>query len=265
MSNFSFTQKKLTKQEWSSRNPTLVKPEFKNIRYLFGANERVDSQLLEEVNLIFPQLKIIIRDLLNHPSKLRIDEIVFSGHGLGGAYASIAALQWLIEKHIIIKKSIWPEINFLTFSQRIVTFGAPRVANKEFSLTLNKLIYHYRITHGNDHVPHFPMASMGWKHFGIEIWIEPSNTCDCPEDQNTYWDCNHSKLRTIRDWVTGKYPDENKECNAGQRIDEVPNQFFHYGPYCEIEMGNCKSFEGFKSPEDVLKKYNKAINRLYHF
>ncbi|KAG9300669.1 hypothetical protein G9A89_023467 [Geosiphon pyriformis] len=31
---------------------------------------------------------------------------------------------------------------------------------------------------------------MGWKHFCLEVWIEPLDTCDCTEDQEKYWECN---------------------------------------------------------------------------
>ncbi|KAG9285744.1 hypothetical protein G9A89_003423 [Geosiphon pyriformis] len=251
---------KLTKIKWSSRNPKLVSPQFEGLPYIPEANERVDLQFLKGVKLIFPEVKRIIREHLNDPSKKKFNEIIFTGHGLGGAYASIAGFQWAIERYVITNGNLWPEINLHGINQNIVTFGAPRIGNNAFSVGLNRVIYHYRITYGNDHVPHFPLAARGWKHFGIEIWIEPLNTCDCPEDQEKYWDCNNSELtrgRARQDWITGKYSNENKECNAGQLIDKVPDQFFHNGPYFKVEMGNCESFKGFKNSEDALRKFNE--------
>ncbi|KAG9296664.1 hypothetical protein G9A89_009923 [Geosiphon pyriformis] len=47
---------------------------------------------------------------------------------------------------------------------------APRIGNEQFSRFANILITHHRITHGNDHVPHSPLAKLGWNNFGIEIW-----------------------------------------------------------------------------------------------
>ncbi|KAG9287750.1 hypothetical protein G9A89_004153 [Geosiphon pyriformis] len=127
---------------------------------------------------------------------------MFIGHGLGG-------ISWALERYVIIVEKEWPDIDLSKTYHQVVTFGAPRVANKEFSISLNQVIQHYRFTHGNDYVPHFPSTSMGWNHFGIEIWIEPLNGCDCPEDnQSMYWDCNHSMLSTAgtrQSWIAGIY------------------------------------------------------------
>ncbi|KAG9294839.1 hypothetical protein G9A89_008531 [Geosiphon pyriformis] len=229
---------KLKKQEWSSRNPILVQPKPKELLYLPLITERVDSQLLKEVELLFPQLKTAIREYLKDPLINGFSDILFVGHGLGGAYASIAGYLWA--KHIT--RVSGPHIS--RFIPEIHTFGAPRVGNKEFSESANMEIDHYRMTYGNDHVPHFPFATMGWKHFGYEIWIEPLDTCDCTEDQKKYWDCNGVELsrENKNTWID----DENEECNAGQPIDKIPDQFFHNGPYFGVEMSNCEQIEGFK-------------------
>ncbi|KAG9296735.1 hypothetical protein G9A89_001367 [Geosiphon pyriformis] len=128
-------------------------------------------------------------------------------------------------------------------SKGIFTFGAPRVGNRHFSYLLNQAIEHRRFTHGNDHVSHFPSSSMGWKHFGTEIWIEPLGNCDCPDDPNTYWDCNFISLSIDQRnlWINSQYSEENMGCNAGQSISEVPGKLFHNGPYFGTEMGNCEN------------------------
>ncbi|KAG9293337.1 hypothetical protein G9A89_007583 [Geosiphon pyriformis] len=161
----------------------------KELQYLPQITERVDSQLLKEVELLFPQLKRAIREHLKDPL-IRFSKISFIGHGLGRAYASIAGYLWAKDISTIRMNELWSELDNHNFLKNIYTFGAPRVGNKEFSESANMEIDHYRITYGNDHVPHFPLASMGWKHFGYETWIEPLDTCDCTEDQEKYWFCN---------------------------------------------------------------------------
>ncbi|KAG9293344.1 hypothetical protein G9A89_007590 [Geosiphon pyriformis] len=47
--------------------------------------------------------------------------------------------------------------------------GHGLVGNKNLHQERFLKVTHYRVTYGNDHVPHFPLASMGWKHFGNEI------------------------------------------------------------------------------------------------
>ncbi|KAG9291899.1 hypothetical protein G9A89_004837 [Geosiphon pyriformis] len=143
--------------------------------------------------------------------------------------------------------NIWPDINLSGIGQSIYTFGAPRVGNEHFRDSFNQLILHRRFTHGNDHVPHSPSSSMGWRHFGTEIWIEPLSNCNCPDDSNTYWDCNSFPLMSSQseEWFNSQYPEENVECNAGQSINEVPNKLFHNGPYFGIEMNNCESMTFF--------------------
>ncbi|KAG9294333.1 hypothetical protein G9A89_001838 [Geosiphon pyriformis] len=186
-----FVGPKLTKQEWSSRNPTLAQPKFRGGPYLPKTTKLVDSQLFEEVKLLFPELKRAIREHLKDPLIDSFSNILFVGHSLGGAYASIAGYLWA--------KEVYEIESYDKERPILITFGAPRVGNPEFRISGNKAIYHYRITHGNDHVPHFPLATMGWKHFGHEIWIEPLDTCDCTEYQEKYWDCDRSQWPQLRE------------------------------------------------------------------
>ncbi|KAG9296778.1 hypothetical protein G9A89_002175 [Geosiphon pyriformis] len=198
-------------------------------------------------------VQTIQSSLIKFPKVTEWYDIIFTGHGLGGAYACIAAVMWAIERYKIVNKNTWPNINLSGIGQGIYTFGAPRVGNEHLSYYFNKNILHRRFTHGNDHVPHFPSSSMGWRHFGTEIWIEPLSNCDCPDNLNTYWDCNSSDLMLSQreEWLNSQYSQENMECNAGQSINEVPGELFHNGPYFGVEMGNCEpssKFGNFKKP-----------------
>ncbi|KAG9305344.1 hypothetical protein G9A89_007839 [Geosiphon pyriformis] len=155
----------------------------------------------------------------------------------------------------------WPDINIGERGHIIYTYGAPRVGNEYLGDAFNIAIVHRRFTHGNDHVPHFPSSSNGWKYFGTEIWIEPLSNCDCSADDhpNTYWDCNSISLSIgqRKVWPYSQYSEENMECNAGQLINKVPGKLFHNGPYFGVEMSNCESISKVGSFEEALRIYRE--------
>ncbi|KAG9300563.1 hypothetical protein G9A89_000083 [Geosiphon pyriformis] len=208
----------------------------------------VNKPVMELIDSVFPSILENIRKYLEKkPSKTT--QILFTGHAIGGAYASIVGIRWTMQRYVILKLKSWPEIDMNGIGQHIITFGAPRIGNREFSRFANMLITHHRITHGNDHVPHFPLAKLGWNHFGIEIWIEPLENCNCPDDDDdydvnfhpySYWDCNNQSLETKkRQYWLEEWTSENMECNGGQSIINVPDDLFHDGPYFGIRMGDC--------------------------
>lgn len=67
-------------------------------------------------------------------------KIVFTGHSLGGAIASIAST-------VFVRN--FPETSSRTFS---ITFGQPRVGNLEYAMTHDKLVAggSWRLIHGRD-------------------------------------------------------------------------------------------------------------------
>ncbi|KAG9296747.1 hypothetical protein G9A89_001379 [Geosiphon pyriformis] len=250
--------KKLTKEQWASRNSKQVPLRLKNFPN-FDEKILVDSQLLKDVELLFPILfEAIKTSLIQIPRVTKWYDIMFTGHGLGGAYASIAGFLWAIGSFLIKRENIWPDVNLSEIGQGIFTYGAPRIGNEHLRNFFNQGINHRRFTHGNDHVPHFPSSSKGWKHFGTEIWIEPLSNCDCAadDDPNTYWDCNSSPLMSSQreEWLNSQYSDENMECNAGQSITEVPGTLFHNGPYFGVEMGNCESITLFAAKSFMVER-----------
>ncbi|KAG9296491.1 hypothetical protein G9A89_015083 [Geosiphon pyriformis] len=167
-----------------------------------------------------------------------IKSIYFIGHGIGGAYALITGLLWKFEQSRVWQKNLWPGIGLDKIRSMILTFGAPKIGNNKLSTLIDQITTHLRVTHGNDHVPHFPDDSMNWKHSGVEIWLQPSENCECPEDPYFYWDCNNISNPEERTYET------NMECNAGQSITEVSDDLFHNGPYFGVTMGDCKEYYG---------------------
>eukprot|EP00192_Tetraselmis_astigmatica_P025377 CAMPEP_0117674544 /NCGR_PEP_ID=MMETSP0804-20121206/15100_1 /TAXON_ID=1074897 /ORGANISM="Tetraselmis astigmatica, Strain CCMP880" /LENGTH=422 /DNA_ID=CAMNT_0005483431 /DNA_START=67 /DNA_END=1336 /DNA_ORIENTATION=+ len=80
------------------------------------------------------------------------------GHSLGGAMASICAL----EMRLVLGVE----------DVRITTFGSPRVGNDKFhNLFDNVLQRSRRFTHNNDIVPSVPTMFMGFQHVATELFV----------------------------------------------------------------------------------------------
>lgn len=97
-------------------------------------------------------------DLLKHEVMNRLDrrkKLILTGHSLGGAVATIAALSLFNEGF---------EINCL------YTYGSPRVGNAEWKTNFDKSgIVYYRIKNGDDFVTTVPKVF--FEHVGQEIKI----------------------------------------------------------------------------------------------
>jgi predicted lipase len=88
-------------------------------------------------------------------------DIVVTGHSLGGASATMFAMQLYAEFNISKTK--------------LITFGSPRVGDASFhNLFTNSQVRHWRVTHGDDPVPHVPLESGGYIHVPQEIYQHSS-------------------------------------------------------------------------------------------
>ncbi len=84
------------------------------------------------------------------------------GHSLGGALAILAAL----------------ELNKQGFSiAQVITFGAPRVGNKNFARLYDSVLRPrtFRIVNQNDIVPRLPFWITGYRHCGQEVFLPVGN------------------------------------------------------------------------------------------
>ncbi|RDA90111.1 hypothetical protein CP533_2584 [Ophiocordyceps camponoti-saundersi (nom. inval.)] len=107
-------------------------------------------------------------------------KVVVTGHSLGGAQASLAAMS-------IIGSQMKADV---------VTFGQPRTGNQAYADYVDKMAPGLmRVTHADDIVPQIPpkdLASSGYQHHSTEIWQEnkadAASTFQCqgqePEDCN---------------------------------------------------------------------------------
>ena len=91
-------------------------------------------------------------------------EVVFSGHSLGGALATIAALKYAKQ---------YPGLDV-----NCVTFGSPRVGNPTFAKHFDESVNEsYRFVNDNDPVPCVPSA-WRYKHVKGCKWLYQDNVLD---------------------------------------------------------------------------------------
>jgi hypothetical protein len=86
-------------------------------------------------------------------------KITFTGHSLGGAMATIAAMDyWVTTGHV----------------PRVITFGSPRVGNYYFAHYFEQIfgMNSYRFVNHNDFIPHLPLEDMGYYHTSVENWFQ---------------------------------------------------------------------------------------------
>jgi predicted lipase len=95
--------------------------------------------------------------LVQYPSY----KLVITGHSLGGAMATICAMDLVYNR----------KIKTLPF---LVTFGSPRVGDLQFSQAFSKMYTDrsWRVTNQHDIVPHVPLERMGFEHVPLEVWLD---------------------------------------------------------------------------------------------
>ena len=92
--------------------------------------------------------------------------VYVTGHSLGGALATLAALDLTVLK---------PKIPV-----HVYTFGAPRVGNDAFQLYFQSQIANsIRVVHEKDIVPHLPFRFLGYHHAPLEVWEQHGNYTVC--------------------------------------------------------------------------------------
>jgi len=88
---------------------------------------------------------------------------LFTGHSLGGAFATHAALDMVLS-------------NFVPKSQvKLYTFGSPRVGDFNFASAVSNNIQNFRVTNKHDIVPHFPPCLPNLLKGGCAQWPDHPN------------------------------------------------------------------------------------------
>jgi len=131
-------------------------------------NPQVHWGFYNQFNELKPDIDKIIKEY--HESTENLDkEIIFSGHSLGGALATISALNYAYE---------YPDITI-----DCITLGSPRVGDYKFAEYFDKCITNsYRFVNDNDPIPCMPTA-WRYKHVKGCIWLHE----DQVKSQITAW------------------------------------------------------------------------------
>lgn len=96
-------------------------------------------------------------------------KIILTGHSLGAALATFAAVHLRLEAKIPAE-----DITFYTF-------GSPRTGNQawaDFFYSLYPAGQTQRVVHYNDIVPHLPQSTFGFTHIGDEVWFNKNSNTD---------------------------------------------------------------------------------------
>ena len=109
---------------------------------------------------VFEYMKNDIQSAIEtNVNQYNIKNILFTGHSLGAAVATLMAYHFANENLNI----------------ELVTFGSPRIGNIEFVNDFPKIVS-YRITHYYDIVPHVPQQFLHYNHIPHELWYNEDNT-----------------------------------------------------------------------------------------
>ena len=117
-------------------------------------------------------------------AKYRGAKVWVTGHSLGGALATIAALD--------IKAAFNPEM-------KVYTFGQPRVGNARFATYFaSRIPDSFRVIHYADIVPHLPPIDLNFRHYETQVWydfgMESFKICSA-EDKNCADSFHSDKLK----------------------------------------------------------------------
>nr|QNL09438.1 lipase TDL2 [Thermomyces dupontii] len=130
--------------------------------------------------------------------------VVFTGHSLGGALATIAGAA----------------LRGNGYNIDVFSYGAPRVGNRAFAefLTAQTGGTLYRITHTNDIVPRLPPRDWGYSHSSPEYWITSGN--DAPVTANDI-----VKVEGI----------DSTDGNNQPNIPDIPSHLWYFGAIAECD------------------------------
>ena len=122
--------------------------------------------------------EMMIKELQNAVALYPDYQVRVTGHSLGGALATIAAMD--IHDNLGIE------------NVHTITFASPRVGNHDFAQQWNDRLAEssMRFVHENDIVPHIPFPQLGYEHVGYEMWETQGEVKACSvisEDFSCSW------------------------------------------------------------------------------
>ncbi|KAI8899934.1 Alpha/Beta hydrolase protein [Globomyces pollinis-pini] len=118
----------------------------------------------------------VIENLMNLTMKYPKSHLLITGHSLGGAISTLAAVDLY---------SSYADLNVLDWT--VFTIGEPRVGNPEFAQWFSSFPFiSFRVINQIDITPHLPPKWSGFLHSGREVWIEndEGDTFYCEDVEN---------------------------------------------------------------------------------
>uniref|UniRef100_A0A915PMH3 Fungal lipase-like domain-containing protein n=1 Tax=Setaria digitata TaxID=48799 RepID=A0A915PMH3_9BILA len=150
--------------------------------------------------------------------------ILFTGHSLGGALASLASSHFA---YFTPRSDI-----------RLVTFGQPRTGNRGYALAHDILVpKSFRIVHRGDLVPHLPVCLIDVRtfscapqfgfapyHHGLEVWYPQNMTETSPYEL-----------------CLDEPKDEDRTCSDGYYRYNIHDHLFYFGEHVSnYGIAGCK-------------------------
>ncbi|KAG9289600.1 hypothetical protein G9A89_014335 [Geosiphon pyriformis] len=244
-----FRGRNLSLKEWKKRDSVLIKykiPEILRQKFKSFFVDRVwykhVKAMIEEGKLFekIEKLVMIAREVVHKQLYAQAVKVTFTGHGIGGAYATLAGALYKLNELLFYKQGGHQGLaKPFGDLMAIYTYGQPRVGDERFASFLNENSFISRVTHTNDYVSQFPVMSKEkrkYLHANFEYWISKI-PCDC-------YDQKLDGYQLIRCDVF-KLPGENPYCNRGQRYTK--GSLANQGPYFGVTMGKCD-----KGMEDII-------------
>jgi len=99
--------------------------------------------------------------------------LLVTGHSLGGAIATLAAVDFALNKTVTNEVLLW-------------TYGSPRVGNDAFADFIDsKYVNATRVTYKRDPIPHLPPKVVNYQHHNTEYWFQSASSYQrCPETED---------------------------------------------------------------------------------
>ncbi|KAJ3304834.1 hypothetical protein HDV03_002216 [Kappamyces sp. JEL0829] len=145
---------------------------------------KVHLGFLEAWNFLKPAIELAFLELV---AAYPHSSLLITGHSLGGAVATLAAVDLYSAYFSLPISNRWT----------VLTVGQPRVGNQIFSNWTDLFpLDFYRVVYENDLVPHLPPGFVGFQHVSQEVWVHEQDlyTCSRPldKDRGECTDCANS-------------------------------------------------------------------------
>ena len=210
---------------------------------------------------------VLIELMEAHPTA----HVYIAGHSLGGAMASIVALDLMLTKTL---SDVPPTV---------YTYGQPRTGNNVFANTVNKLIPRvYRVVNRNDAVPHILACAKTCRHCNYgdkcSTLLGPMSYACCNPNANDYYHCgteiwfpggeqmdDHTLMCEYRECLgapagedsscSNRYVADYSEPAHGEYVNVLPN-----GYCCGLKGGdNCNPVPPFSNYQNYLFFGNESL------